>query len=49
MARVRSLLKGLPGPLDNGEMLAWVNAGNAEAVPEEAFALIDRAHRLLER
>jgi hypothetical protein len=49
LSRVRELLKGLPGPLGNGEMLAWVNAGDAEAVSDEAFALIDGAHRLLER
>jgi hypothetical protein len=38
--RIRSLLRGLPGPLGNGEMFAWVNLGDAGAVSEEAFALI---------
>jgi hypothetical protein len=41
--RIRSLLRGLPGPLGNGEMFAWVNLGDAGAVSEEAFALIDGA------
>ena len=49
LARIRSLLAGLPGALGNGQVLAWVNPGNAESMPEQVFALIDGAHRLLER
>lgn len=41
--RIRSLLRGLPGPLGNGEMFTWVNLSDAGAVSEEAYALIDGA------
>lgn len=49
LTRIRSLLKGLPGPLGNGEMFAWVCEGDAESAPQEVFRLLDDAARRLER
>ncbi len=49
LARIRSLLSELAGPLGNGEMLVWVNPGDAASVPQEVFSLIDGAASLLER
>ncbi len=49
LTRIHALLKGLPGPLGNGEMLVWVNAGDAESVPQDVFALLAQAAGRLER
>jgi len=48
LARIQSLLKGLPGPLGNGELAAWANPGNADSMPSDVLALIDGAG-LIER
>jgi hypothetical protein len=49
LTRIRSLLAGLPGPLGNGEMFAWVHAGDVESVPQDVFALLEGASGRLER
>lgn len=49
VARIRGLLKGLPGPLGNGEMLVWVNPGDAESVPQDVFTLVEGVDDRLER
>ena len=40
LTRIRGLLRGLPGPLGNGEMLAWVDPGDVESMPQHVLGLI---------
>ncbi len=49
LSGVRALLKGLPGPLGNGEMLAWANPGDADSAPQEVFRLLQGVAGILER
>lgn len=42
------MLKGLPGPVGNGEMVVWVRPGDVDSMPLDLFALIDGAG-LMER
>jgi hypothetical protein len=49
LTRIRGLLKGVPGPLGNGEMLAWVNPGDVDSMPQDVLALILGATARLER
>jgi hypothetical protein len=49
LTRIRGLLKGLPGPLGNGEMLVWVNPGDVDSMPQEVLALIVGAADHLKR
>jgi hypothetical protein len=48
LTRIRGLVKGLAGPLGNGEMLAWVNPGDVDSMPQDVLALIVGAAERLE-
>jgi hypothetical protein len=43
------LLRGLPGPLGNGEILVWVNPGDVDSVQQEVLELIQGTAGPLER
>ena len=46
LARIRSLLKDLPGEAGNGgQMYAWVDPGDADSMPEHVRGLIAGAMR----
>ena len=49
LPRVRELLKGLPGPLGNGELLVRISHGDANSMPSDAFALVAEAAKLPQR
>lgn len=49
LTRIRGLLRNVPGPLGNGEMLAWVNPGEVQSMPDEVLTLIEGAADHLER
>jgi hypothetical protein len=49
LTRISRLLRGVPGPLGNGEMLAWVKPGDVHSMPHDVLTLIEGAADHLER
>jgi hypothetical protein len=49
LARIRSLVSGIQGPLGNGEILTWVSPGSADSVPLQVFGQIHGAADSLQR
>jgi len=49
LTRIRGLLKGIPGPLGNGEILARVDPGDVDSMPQDVLGLIVGAVERLER